>query len=104
MRIPTPHSSKLTKSEEHILEDLKNVTFEEKWKFTENVRKLSQPALEKIVEIVNQNCPTAAEKLENEKVKIKLDQVNRETFTLLQSIIDEFNSENIPTKRSKLKE
>jgi BMFP domain-containing protein YqiC len=103
-RVPLPHPSKITKSEEHILEDLKNVTFEEKWKLTESVRKLGQPALEKIVEIVSQNCPEAAEKCDNEKVKIKLDLVSRETFSLLQNIIDEFTSENLPVKRGKVKD
>lgn len=68
---------------------------------TEAVRKLSQSALEKIVDLINQKCPEAVETLEVDKIKIKLDSINRETFTSLQGIIDEFTSENLPQKRFK---
>jgi len=96
-----PHITKNSKNDENILEDLKNVTFEEKWKMTEAVRKLNQPTLEKIVKIVEENCPDALEKQDSEKVKIKLDIINRDTFSLLQEVIEDFNSDNLPQKRSK---
>lgn len=70
---------------------------------TEAVRKLNQPALEKIVKIVSENCPEAIEKQDSEKVKIKLDLINRDTFAVLQEVIDEFTSDNLPQKRSKNK-
>ena len=101
LRIPLPHASKNNKDDEFMLEDLKNVTFEEKWRMTEAVRKLSQSALERIVDLITQKCPEAVENLETDKIKIKLDIINREAFTSLQTIIDEFTSENLPQKRSK---
>ena len=101
LRIPLPHATKNSKHESSILEDLKNVTFEEKWRITEAVRKLSQSALEKIVDIVTQKSPEAVENLDTEKIKIKLDSVSRETFNQLQEIVNEFNMENLPQKRMK---
>lgn len=70
---------------------------------TEAVRKLNQPTLEKIVQIVTENCPEAVEKQDSEKVKIKLDIINRETFAMLQEVIDEFTTDNLPQKRTKNK-
>ena len=68
---------------------------------TEAVRKLSQSALEKIVDLVTQKSPDSIENLETDKIKIKLDSINRDVFNQLQGIIDEFTSENLPQKRAK---
>jgi hypothetical protein len=96
-----PHTNKNAGNDDGVLEDLKNVTFEEKWRMTEAVRKLNQAALEKIVRVVKEKCPESVETMETDKIKIKLDSITREAFNLLQEIIEEYTSENLPQKRPK---
>ena len=67
---------------------------------TEAVRKVGQDALEKMVEVISLKCPDSVESIEPDKLKIKLSMVNRETFNVLQGIIDDYNSENLPQKRA----
>ena len=95
----------LRKEEPVILEDPKKVSFEEKWEFTERVRKLQQRTIEKIVEIIGEECAPALERGENNRVKIKLDVMDisriaglaiksyiaraQERGIILQAVIDE---------------
>lgn len=98
LRLPLPHSSKSQKNED--LQDPKIVSFEEKWRLTEAIKKVNQGTLEQIVQILDEKSPEAIERLEvDNKMKIKLDVLNRETFTSIQDLIEGFNSENLPQKR-----
>ncbi|OMJ77714.1 hypothetical protein SteCoe_22617 [Stentor coeruleus] len=101
LRLPLPHTNKNIGNDDGVLEDFKNLTFEEKWRMTEAVRKLNQNALEKIVKVVKEKCPESVETMETDKIKIKLDSITREAFNLLQEIIEEYTSENLPQKRPK---
>ena len=93
-----PHSSKSSKTED--LQDSKTVTFGEKWRLTEAIKKVNQGTLEHIVQILDEKSPEAIERLEvDNKMKIKLDVLNRETFTSIHDLIERFNSENLPQKR-----
>lgn len=76
------------------------MAFEEKWRITEGIKKVNQGVLEQIVKILDEKCPEAVERLDSDnKMKIKLDVINRETFLSIQEVVDEFNCENLPQKR-----
>ena len=100
LKIPPPNALKSNKSFEAI-EESKIVSFEEKWKMTEMIKKVNQGVLDRVVEILNERQPEALENLDGDKMKIKLDLVGRESFNMVQQVIDEFNSENLPQKRLK---
>ena len=68
---------------------------------TEMIKKVNQGVLDQIVGILNERQPEALENLDGDKMKIKLDLVGRESFRMLQNVIDEFNCENLPQKRLK---
>ena len=68
---------------------------------TEMIKKVNQGVLDRVVEILNERQPEALENLDGDKMKIKLDLVGRESFNMVQQVIDEFNSENLPQKRLK---
>ena len=102
LKVPFPKSPNLNTQEEEIpLEEAGSVTFEEKWEMTEQVKKLPQSALEEIVSLVSTHMSEAVEKEEAEKVKVKLDLLDRETFEKVQEIIDRTLSTENPQKRFK---
>lgn len=100
LKIPLPNAVKTNKSFEG-LEENKTVSFEEKWKMTEMIKKVNQGVLDQIVGILNERQPEALENLDGDKMKIKLDLIGRESFRIVQNVIDEFNCENLPQKRLK---
>ena len=95
--------SKRERDEENDLEESGEVTFEEKWELSEQVRKLSHRALIDVVELVRKECPPALEEEDKDKVKIHLDNLNKSTFNKLQDLIlqcfrGEENAENTSKK------
>lgn len=100
LKIPPPNALKSNKNFE-LQEESKVVSFEEKWKMTEMIKKVNQGVLDRVVEILNERQPEALENLDGDKMKIKLDLIGRESFNMVQQVIDEFNSENLPQKRLK---
>jgi len=56
------------------------ISFEEKVEFSEKVRMISHETLSSIVEIVSQDCPSALEELDAERMQIKVDTLDRATF------------------------
>jgi hypothetical protein len=99
LKIPLPSTVKNHKNDES--EETKVVSFEEKWKMTENFKKVNQGVLDRVVEILNSREPDSLENLDGDKMKIKLDLISRSTFNEVQQVIDEFNNENLPQKRLK---
>jgi hypothetical protein len=79
--------SKRERDEENDLEESGEVTFEEKWELSEQVRKLSHKALIDVVELVRKECPPALEEEDKDKVKIHLDNLNKSAFNKLQELI-----------------
>ena len=76
-------------NEENDLEETGEVTFEEKWELSEQVRKLSHRALIDVVELVRKECPPALEEEDKDKVKIHLDNLDKNTFNKLQELISQ---------------
>ncbi|OMJ85646.1 hypothetical protein SteCoe_12995 [Stentor coeruleus] len=101
LRLPMLNSNKNSSKNETGAEDMKNVSFEEKWKMTEAVRKVKHDVLEKIVDVVKEKSPDSMEILEKDKIKIKLDVITRETFNILQEIVEGEREEGLPQKRPK---
>ncbi|CAG9327142.1 unnamed protein product [Blepharisma stoltei] len=89
LKIPVPRgqAKHLRDEEEIVREDPNVVSFEEKWEMTEQIKKLGQSTLEEIVQLITTNAPHAVENEEQEKIKVKLDEVDRDTFTKMQEII-----------------
>lgn len=76
------------RDEDEILRDNpNNVSFEEKWEMTEQIRKLGQTTLEEIVQLITANAPQSVENEEGDRIKVKLDDIDRETFTKMQEIV-----------------
>lgn len=101
LKIPLSFSRLPQNYEETPLEDPNSVSFEEKWELTEKIRKLQQNTVEHIVQLVKEQASTAYE-VEDDKVKIKVDLISRETFTQIQCIMnDEGEATGVPYKKHK---
>jgi hypothetical protein len=59
------------------------VMYEEKLELTELTSRLSHETLAQIVMIVQAECPKALEELDNERLQIRLDGLDRRTFNKL---------------------
>lgn len=73
-------------------EDSDEVDFNEKIKFTERVRLLDNDGLTKLVCKVRELCREALEDVDEEKLHIQVDRINRGTFTKLSALVDECTS------------
>jgi len=59
------------------------ITYEEKLDLTESTRRLSHETLAQFVMIVQAECPKALEELDNQRLQIKVDELDRRTFNKL---------------------
>lgn len=73
---------KRQKEEEHksLSEEIMH---DEKLELTESTRRLSHETLAQIVMIVQSECPKAIEELDNHRLQIKVDELDRRTFNKL---------------------
>ncbi|CAG9317954.1 unnamed protein product [Blepharisma stoltei] len=81
-----------------------NASFESKVELAENVRKVSHEILAEIVKIVETNCKSAMEELGNERLQIKVDELDRPTYEKLRVVINGYlqqNQEGKPVKKAK---
>jgi len=81
------------------------IKFEEKVDFCERVKQATFETLSKLVKRVQDACPQAAESLDEDKVQIKVDLLDRETFNELFDMVCAFRGEeeeDTPGKRTKL--
>ena len=65
------------------------VPFEKKVQFTEKVRRLTNEGLTRLVKRVKEICPQALEDVNDEKLHIKVDDIEREAFEKLDLLVDE---------------
>ncbi|CAG9318618.1 unnamed protein product [Blepharisma stoltei] len=101
LRIPMPKGrlKRLKDKETAGIENSDTVTFEEKWEMLGKIKKLGQFSLEEVVRLIRMNAPEAVENEEKEKIRVKLDDLDRATFTRMQEIINESTSlESLPRK------
>ena len=74
--------------------------FEEKVDFCEKVKQASYEVLSRCVRKVQEQCPGAAETLDEEKIQIKVDLLDRDTFNALVDIVSA--TESVVTKKAKV--
>ncbi|CDW88525.1 bromodomain containing protein [Stylonychia lemnae] len=91
-------------------EDVEDVPFEKKVHFTEKVRRLTNEGLTKLVKKVKELCPKALEDVDDQKLHIKVDEIDKDSFEKLDQLVDEnlgkSNKENLgkdPEVRKKQK-
>ena len=70
------------------------IGFEEKIKLAEEVRKLDNEWLTKFVKFIKENCAKALEDLDAEKLQIKIDEIDKDSFENVKELISEFGKEN----------
>lgn len=81
------------------------IKFEEKVEFCEKVKQATFETLSKLVKRVQETCPQAAESLDEDKVQIKVDLLDRETFNELFDMVCTLRTEDdedSPSKRAKV--
>lgn len=66
------------------------LTLDEKISLTEKVRKLSNEGLAEFVKLIEKECPSAFEDLDNERVQIRVDYLDRRTNTILNELINSY--------------
>ena len=57
--------------------------------FTEKVRRLTNEGLTRLVKKVKEVCPTALEDVDDQKLHIKVDDIDKESFEKLDKLVDE---------------
>ena len=82
-------------------EDANLVTFDEKWDFTERVKKIEHSIMEKLAEFIGEMCPDAVEDEENDRITIKIDVLDRQTFEKVQQFLDSETYIESPHKKHK---
>ena len=64
-------------------EEVEEVPFEKKVNFTEKVRRLTNEGLTKLVKKVKEVCPQALEDVDEQKLHIKVDEIDKDSFEKL---------------------
>lgn len=70
-------------------EESEDVPFEKKVNFTEKVRRLTNEGLTKLVKKVKDLCPKALEDVDEQKLHIKVDDIDKDSFDKLDALVDE---------------
>lgn len=70
-------------------EDAEEVPFEQKVQFTEKVRRLTNEGLTKLVKQVKSVCPDALEDVDDEKLHIQVDKLDKKAFAQLEALVEE---------------
>lgn len=78
-------------------DEVEEVPFERKVGFTEKVRRLTNDGLTKLVKKLKELCPDSLEDVDAEKLHIKVDFIDKESFEKLDSLVDE----NLQPKRQR---
>lgn len=76
-----------------------NVTAEMKYEFIDKVKKLTNEGLTQMVQHIQTLLPASISDLENEKIQIKVDDFDRETFTKITEFVEELIINEQPSKR-----
>ena len=70
------------------------LTLVEKTKLIENIREQSNEGLSQIVKIILKECPKGIEDIDNEKLQIKVDLLDKKTYDSINQYIEKSNSSN----------
>lgn len=72
-----------------------------KLEFAEKVKRVSHEVLAEIVKIVDSDCKHALEELDQERIQIKIDSLDKPTFDKLLQVVNIFIDESKPMKKHK---
>ena len=70
-------------------EEADEVPFEQKVQFTEKVRRLTNEGLTRLVKQVKNLCPDALEDVDDEKLHIQVDKIDKKSFSTLEQLVEE---------------
>ena len=70
------------------------LTLAEKTKLIESIREQSNEGLNQIVKIILKECPKGIEDIDNEKLQIKVDLLDKKTYDSINQYIEKNNSSN----------
>ena len=87
-----PKSRKRTRDDSDLLRT-GEIKFEEKVEFCEKVKQATFETLARLVKKVQELCPNAAETMDEDKVQIKVDMLDRDTFNELFDMVCSFRGE-----------
>ena len=79
----------------------RNVTVDKKMEFVEKVKKLTNEGLTKMVEHIQSLLPQSISDLENDRIQIKVDDFDKDTFSKVSEFIDELIINDQPSKRQR---
>ena len=65
------------------------IPFEQKVVFAEDVRKLENEGLTKFVRLIKEHWPSAIDDVDSEKLQVKIDAIDRETFDRAKNLVNE---------------
>ena len=82
-----------SKSSKNII-DNSCLTLEEKAKFIDIIKVQSNEVLTQIVKIILKECPKGLEDIDNEKLQVKIDMLDKRTYDLILQYIDKINNDN----------
>lgn len=75
--------------ENDTAEETDGVSFEDKVAFTEKVRKLDNDGLTRLVKRINKICKDALEDVDEDKLHIEVDRIDKASFGQLSTLVDE---------------
>ena len=76
-----------------------SVTADMKFEFIDKVKRLTNEGLTQMVQHIQTLIPTSISDMENDKIQIKVDDFDRETFGKIQEYVEELIINEQPNKR-----
>jgi hypothetical protein len=92
----SPDQEMAKSDEEDDDEDDAEVSFDERIKFTDNVRKLKIEEMTILVRLIQEKCPNVWDDLDSDKLQIKVDDINKELFDEFMNYTRECLNKNKP--------
>ena len=80
---------------------VRGVSAEMKYEFIDKVKKLTNEGLTQMVQHIQSLLPQSISDLENDKIQIKIDDFDRETFSKMTDYIEELIINEAPSKRQR---
>ena len=77
------------------------VNVEKKMEFVDKVKRLTNEGLTKMVEHIQTLLPQSISDLENDRIQIKVDDFDKDTFSKISEFIDELIINDQPSKRQR---
>lgn len=95
-RSPDQEMVKSDEDEDEDDDDDADVSFDERIKFTDNVRKLKIEEMTTLVRMIQEKCPNVLDDLDSEKLQIKVDDIDKKLFEEFMAFTRECLDNNKP--------